>query len=69
MLKPGGSFAGYEWLSTPAYNPSNAEHKRVMADIELGNGLPDIRSIEDVRGAGCAAAAACRLPLRPSKGA
>ncbi len=52
MLKPGGLFSGYEWLSTPAYNPSNAQHRAIMADIELGNGLPDVRSIEQVRGEG-----------------
>jgi sterol 24-C-methyltransferase len=51
VLKPGGSFSGYEWLSTPAYNPSNARHRSIMADIELGNGLPDVRSIEQVRAA------------------
>jgi hypothetical protein len=50
VLKPGGLFAGYEWLSTAAYNPENKEHKTTMAEIELGNGLPDVRSIEQVRG-------------------
>jgi sterol 24-C-methyltransferase len=49
VLKPGACFAGYEWLSTPAYNPSNSHHRAIMADIELGNGLPDVRSVEQVR--------------------
>ncbi len=48
MLKPGGLFAGYEWLSTAAYNPDNKTQRTIMAEIELGNGLPDVRSIEQV---------------------
>jgi len=26
VLKPGGSFAGYEWILTDKYDPKNAEH-------------------------------------------
>ena len=43
VLKPGSCFAGYEWCATDAYDPSNPQHKEVMAEIELGNGLPDVR--------------------------
>lgn len=43
VLKPGQLFAGYEWCATDLYDPSNARHKDVMAEIELGNGLPDVR--------------------------
>lgn len=44
ILKPGSLFAGYEWCATDVYNPTNAHHKQVMAEIELGNGLPDVRT-------------------------
>lgn len=43
VLKPGKCFAGYEWCATDAYDPKNPEQKKVMAEIELGNGLPDVR--------------------------
>lgn len=43
MLKPGHFFAGYEWCATDAYDPNNPMQKQVMAEIELGNGLPDVR--------------------------
>lgn len=59
MLKPGGLFAGYEWLSTAAYNPENKEHRTIMAEIELGNGLPDVRSIEQVGGSTGRAGGSC----------
>jgi sterol 24-C-methyltransferase len=56
VLKPGACFVGDEWCLTPAYNPANQEHQRIKRDIEVGNGLPDIESIEGVlaalRGAG-----------------
>lgn len=43
VLKPGRCFAGYEWCATDAYDPTNKQQKEVMAEIELGNGLPDVR--------------------------
>ncbi|XP_066363483.1 cycloartenol-C-24-methyltransferase 1-like [Miscanthus floridulus] len=44
VLKPGQCFALYEWCITGHYDPNNATHKRIKDEIELGNGLPDIRS-------------------------
>ncbi|KAL2478349.1 Cycloartenol-C-24-methyltransferase [Forsythia ovata] len=43
LLKPGQCFAVYEWCMTDAFDPSNEEHQKIKAEIELGNGLPDIR--------------------------
>lgn len=43
MLKPGHCFAGYEWCATDSYDPNDPQQKKVMAEIELGNGLPDVR--------------------------
>lgn len=44
LLKPGQCFAAYEWCMTDSYDPKNQEHQKIKAEIELGNGLPDIRS-------------------------
>ncbi|KAK8936793.1 Cycloartenol-C-24-methyltransferase 1 [Platanthera zijinensis] len=45
VLKPGQCFAAYEWCLTDNYNPNNESHKKIKAEIELGSGLSDIRSI------------------------
>lgn len=47
-LKPGGVFASYEWCTTDEYDPNNPEHKQIALDIQLGNGLPTVRSTRDV---------------------
>ncbi|KAL8142799.1 hypothetical protein V2J09_015831 [Rumex salicifolius] len=44
ILKPGQCFAAYEWCMTDAYDPDNQEHQKIKAEIEIGNGLPDIRT-------------------------
>lgn len=43
VLKPGQCFAAYEWCMTDSFDPSNQEHQKIKAAIELGDGLPDIR--------------------------
>jgi len=48
VLKPGQLFAGYEWCMTDAYDPQNKSHQRIKEEVELGNGLPDIRSTKQV---------------------
>jgi len=47
VLKPGATFACYEWCLTDKYDPDDAEHRRMKKDIELGNGLPDIISCRE----------------------
>ncbi|XP_024022049.1 cycloartenol-C-24-methyltransferase [Morus notabilis] len=44
VLKPGQYFAAHEWCMTDSYDPNNQEHQRIKAEIEIGDGLPDIRS-------------------------
>ncbi|KAL9424380.1 hypothetical protein AB3S75_036294 [Citrus x aurantiifolia] len=44
VLKPGQCFAAYEWCITDAFDPNNQEHQKIKAEIEIGDGLPDIRS-------------------------
>nr|GMD39792.1 Cycloartenol-C-24-methyltransferase [Ipomoea batatas] len=44
VLKPGQYFAASDWCVTDSFNPNNIEHQRIKNEVELGNGLPDIRS-------------------------
>uniref|UniRef100_A0A0E0F4W4 Methyltransferase n=1 Tax=Oryza meridionalis TaxID=40149 RepID=A0A0E0F4W4_9ORYZ len=44
VLKPGRLFAMDEWCLTDKYDPDNARHLSIKAELELGNGLPDIRT-------------------------
>ncbi|CAL5430931.1 unnamed protein product [Camellia sinensis] len=46
VLKPGQCFAAYEWCITDYFDPNNEEHQRIKGEVELGNGLPDIRSMK-----------------------
>ncbi|TQD91599.1 hypothetical protein C1H46_022782 [Malus baccata] len=43
VLKSGQCFAAYEWCMTDAFDPNNQEHQKIKAEIEIGDGLPDIR--------------------------
>ncbi|KAK7341122.1 hypothetical protein VNO80_24047 [Phaseolus coccineus] len=43
VLKPGQYFAAYEWCMTDQFDPNNEEHQKIKAEIEIGDGLPDIR--------------------------
>jgi sterol 24-C-methyltransferase len=40
VLKPGGTYATYEWLLDDNYDPSNPHHRQVSYDIEIGDGIP-----------------------------
>lgn len=42
VLKPGSTFACYEWCLTDKYDPNNAYHRKLKKDIEVGDGLPDL---------------------------
>ena len=48
ILKPGGIFATYEWIFAKDFDPSNPLHQQINHEIEYGNGLPPLRSIQDV---------------------
>jgi len=54
VLKPGGRFATYEWITAVDYDPKNAEHNEILKEVEYGNGLPPVRRPEDVRKAAAA---------------
>lgn len=42
VMKPGATFAGYEWCLTDAFDPNDATHRAIKKDIEVGNGLPEL---------------------------
>eukprot|EP00898_Chlorokybus_atmophyticus_P008219 jgi/Chlat1/8399/Chrsp80S07829 len=74
VLKPGSLFAGYEWCMTEEYNPADEHHRTLKADIELGNGLPDIRTTKEcfaaLRAAGFEASAIpsrCQMSVEHSE--
>lgn len=40
VLKPGGTYATYEWLLADHYDASNPRHRQIAYDIEAGDGIP-----------------------------
>ncbi|XP_051177582.1 cycloartenol-C-24-methyltransferase 1-like isoform X2 [Lolium perenne] len=44
VLRPGQRLAFYEWCMTDRFDPGNPRHADAKAEIELGNGLTDIRT-------------------------
>ena len=44
-------FGVYEWCMTDAWDPTNPEHKRIAHGIEVGDGIPEMRSIQNARNA------------------
>ncbi|EJD50998.1 hypothetical protein AURDEDRAFT_121438 [Auricularia subglabra TFB-10046 SS5] len=53
VLKPGGIFGVYEWCMTDAWDPRLPLHKDISHNIEVGDGIPEMRSI-----------AACKRAIR-----
>jgi len=51
VLKPGGVFGVYEWVMTPEWDPSIPEHKALAHEIEIGNGIPEMRPLHMARDA------------------
>ncbi|KAG8878283.1 Delta(24)-sterol C-methyltransferase [Tulasnella sp. 331] len=49
VLKPGGVLGIYEWAMTDIYDPSNPEHRRIAHNIEIGDGIPQMRTRSDSR--------------------
>lgn len=42
VLKPGGTFAIYEWCVTDKFDALNPEHKKISRGIEVGDGIPEL---------------------------
>ncbi|TIA90579.1 hypothetical protein E3P99_01523 [Wallemia hederae] len=51
ILKPGGIFGVYEWCMTDEWDPRNPDHKRVAHGIEVGDGIPEMRNVDNARNA------------------
>lgn len=51
VLKPGGTFAVYEWVMTDKYDESNPEHRRIAYEIEVGDGIPKMFTADVARNA------------------
>lgn len=49
VLKPGGLFGVYEWCMTDQWDPAIPEHKTLAHEIELGNGIPEMRPLAKAR--------------------
>lgn len=48
-LKPGGVFGVYEWVMTDKYDETNPEHRKIAYEIELGDGIPKMYSVDVAR--------------------
>jgi len=46
VLKPGGIFGLYEWCLTEKYDHDNPEHRQIRHEIELGDAIPQLRTVE-----------------------
>ncbi|KAJ7915658.1 delta-sterol C-methyltransferase [Mycena leptocephala] len=49
VLKPGGVFGVYEWCMTDKWDPSEPSHAALQHELELGNGIPEMRTIAAAR--------------------
>ncbi|KAJ7471976.1 delta-sterol C-methyltransferase, partial [Mycena latifolia] len=49
VLKPGGTFGVYEWCMTDKWDPSDPTHAALQHEIELGNGIPEMRPLARAR--------------------
>ncbi|MBC7171981.1 MAG: methyltransferase domain-containing protein [Polyangiaceae bacterium] len=49
VLRPGGLFGGYEWCLTDSYDATSELDRSLKHRIEVGDGLPSLVPIPDVR--------------------
>jgi len=49
VLKPGGLYAGYEWLITEKFDAKNKTHVKVRQGIEQGNGIPCLKTPRQIK--------------------
>ncbi|KAJ7967120.1 Methyltransferase [Quillaja saponaria] len=48
VLKPGGMYVSYEWVTTELYKAEDPEHVEVIQGIERGDALPGLRSYNEI---------------------
>ncbi|KAL7410047.1 S-adenosyl-L-methionine-dependent methyltransferase [Mrakia frigida] len=51
VLKPGGVCGIYEWVMTDKWDPRNPEHKIIAHGIEVGDGIAEMRTQQQVHDA------------------
>ncbi|KAH9931025.1 delta-sterol C-methyltransferase [Amylocystis lapponica] len=51
VLKPGGTFGVYEWAMTDKWDPAIPSHKELAHRIEIGDGIPEMRTLQQARNA------------------
>jgi sterol 24-C-methyltransferase len=56
VLKPNGSFSGYDWCLTDKFDSQNKKHVEIKHLVEEGDGLPELKSgqqlLSDINSAG-----------------
>lgn len=48
VLKPGGLYMSYEWVTTEFFDGDNEEHVKTIQAIERGDALPGLRASKDI---------------------
>lgn len=51
VLRPGASFVASDWCVTDRFDPRNAAHRRILRELEMGNGLPCTSTCAQVKDA------------------
>ncbi|KAK9459079.1 S-adenosyl-L-methionine-dependent methyltransferase [Lipomyces oligophaga] len=51
VLKPGGTFAVYEWVMTDKYDETIPLHREISYGIEIGDGIPKMYKVDVARDA------------------
>lgn len=47
VLKPGGVFGVYEWLMTDKYDDADPKHREIRHNIEIGDGISKMVSVDE----------------------
>ncbi|KAG0474317.1 hypothetical protein HPP92_014003 [Vanilla planifolia] len=50
VLKPGGLYVSYEWVTTGLYRAEDPDHVETIQGIERGDALPGLRAQEQIEG-------------------
>ncbi|KAF2702756.1 S-adenosyl-L-methionine-dependent methyltransferase [Pleomassaria siparia CBS 279.74] len=46
VLKPGGKLGFLDWVITDKYDDSNARHRKIRSEIELGSAVPHLTTVD-----------------------
>ncbi|GBG27352.1 Sterol 24-C-methyltransferase [Hondaea fermentalgiana] len=47
VLRPGGVFAGFAWVTLPKHNPEDPEEVKILEDLAFGNAIAVLHSFDD----------------------